>query len=388
MNARERLLVALDHREPDRVPFDLGGTVDSGIHVQAYRQLLQRLGLNDDRSVTCAERIMNIAVVDDDVAGLLGIDTVPVLMYVVTPNAYYSSLTSEGDYEVLEDAFGVKWFKPLKDGLYYDPRNPPLGGKRLTVDEVSAYPWPSFSHSEVASSLDKAIGQQVNSTDRAIVLGGCDAGILERATWLRGFQGVVMDLHTQPGVGAEFLGAITDIHIAFWEAVLDVAAEAVDVAVFSDDLGAQERAIVSPDWYRRCLKPYHKRLFSFVKKKAPHVRIFFHTCGAVYELIADLIDTGIDILNPLQLSAAGMNPKEIKKQFGRELTLWGGAVDSQSTLPRGTPRDVREETKRNLDSLAPGGGYVFSPVHNIQPDVPIENFMAMWEAMQQYGRYN
>ena len=385
MDARQRILTALDHREPDRVPFDLGGTVDSGIHVEAYRRLLHQLGLDAARPVTCAERIMNIALVDDDVAGLLRIDTTPALMYVVAADAYYCDHRVEGDYDVLVDAFDVRWLKPVRNGLYYDPRTPPLAGTDLTEPIISALSWPDFAEPTVVDAVQQAAAERARSTRRAVVLGGCDAGIFERATWLRGFANVLIDLHTRPEVAGRFLGAITDVHIRYWDAVLDVAAEWVDVAVFSDDLGTQERPMVSPDWYRRHLKPHHKRLFSFVKKKAPHVRIFFHTCGAVYELIEDLIDAGIDILNPLQLSAAGMDPARLKKEFGGEVTLWGGAVDSQVTLPRASTQQVRDETKRNLDVLAPGGGYVCSPVHNLQPDVPIENIMAMWETIDRYG---
>jgi len=387
MDARQRVLAALDHRETDRVPFDLGGTVDSGIHVEAYRRLMHQLGLDAARPVTCAEQIMNIALVDDDVAELLQIDTTPALLYVVAADAYYCHQGTEGDHHVLLDPFQVRWLKPVSNGLYYDSRTPPLAARDLTEQTIPTFSWPDFSKPRFVSAVQQAAAERAHNTSRAVVLGGCDAGIFERATWLRGFQNVLIDLHTRPEVAGRFLEAITDVHIRYWDAVLDVAAKWVDVAVFSDDLGTQERPMVSPDWYRRHLKPHHRRLFSFIKGKAPHVRIFFHTCGAVYELIEDLIDAGIDILNPLQLSAAGMDPAKLKREFKGELVLWGGAVDSQITLPRGSTQQVRDETKRNLDVLAPGGGYVCSPVHNIQPDVPIENIMAMWETIDSYGAY-
>jgi len=139
--------------------------------------------------------------------------------------------------------------------------------------------------------------------------------------------------------------------------------------------------------YRKYIKPGHKKIFSFIKGKAPHIHIHFHSCGSVYDFIPDLIDAGIDSLNPVQVSAAKMDTKRLKKEFGDVLTFWGGGVDTQRILPRGTPNEVKDEVKRRIDDLAPGGGFVFNTVHNIQADVPPENIMAMWEALQEYGIY-
>ena len=171
MNSRERVLVALDHREPDRVPFDLGGTVDSGIHVEAYRRLRSHLGLETAGPMTCAERIMNIAVVEDDVAELLRIDTTPASMYISSPDAYYHSVEREGAHDVLQDAFGVKLFKPIQGGLYYDPRTPPPSGPTLTEETVSALRWPVFSKSAVITPLQEATRALANSTSRALIMG-------------------------------------------------------------------------------------------------------------------------------------------------------------------------------------------------------------------------
>jgi uroporphyrinogen decarboxylase len=158
----------------------------------------------------------------------------------------------------------------------------------------------------------------------------------------------------------------------------------VDVVVEADDLGAQHAPLMSPRTYRRVIQPRHKRLFATIKAQAP-VKVFYHTCGAVRQLIPDLIDAGIDILNPVQLSAADMDPAELKREFGRDLVFWGGGVDTQRVLEWGTPAEIQEHVRANVEALAPDGGFVFAAVHDIQATVPPENIMAMWEAWREYG---
>jgi uroporphyrinogen decarboxylase len=159
-----------------------------------------------------------------------------------------------------------------------------------------------------------------------------------------------------------------------------------DVVIEADDLAGQNSLLMSPQTYRTLIRPRHQRLFSFVKELAP-VKLFFHSCGAVRPLIGDFVDAGIDILNPVQISSAGMDLRELKREFGRDLAFWGGGVDTQRVLGTGTPEEVKADVRRNIDALAPGDGFVFAAVHDIQADVPPENVMAMWEAWQAYGAY-
>jgi uroporphyrinogen decarboxylase len=156
--------------------------------------------------------------------------------------------------------------------------------------------------------------------------------------------------------------------------------------VEADDLGGQHAPLLSPRTYRALIQPRHKRLFSFIKKQAP-VKIFYHTCGAVKRLIPDLIEAGIDILNPVQISATGMDPVELKREFGQDLVFWGGGVDTQGVLGTATPEEVKAHVRRNIEALAPGGGFVFAAVHDIQANVPPENIVAMWESWKAYGVY-
>jgi uroporphyrinogen decarboxylase len=174
----------------------------------------------------------------------------------------------------------------------------------------------------------------------------------------------------------------------YWQKALQTVGRNVMIVSEADDLASQNALLCSPAMYRRFIKPRHARLFAFIKSQAQvPVQIFYHSCGAVAPLIGDLIESGVDILNPVQVSAVGMDTRELKRLFGRDLTFYGGGVDTQQVLPRGTPAQVRDEVHRRLDDLAPGGGFIFNTVHNIQADVPAENILAMWEALQEYGIY-
>ena len=185
------------------------------------------------------------------------------------------------------------------------------------------------------------------------------------------------------------LDIIMEVKMTYWARALELVGTNVMIVSEADDLASQDRCLISPALYRKLIKPRHTKLFSFIKKHAQvPVKIFYHSCGAVAPLVPDLIESGIDILNPVQVSAAGMDTKTLKQNFGRDLTFYGGGVDTQKILPRGTPQQVRDEVKRRLDDLAPGGGFIFNPVHNIQADVPPENILAMWETVREYGVYN
>lgn len=201
-----------------------------------------------------------------------------------------------------------------------------------------------------------------------------------------------MDTMIDPDGVEALLEIILEDKKNYWDAVIDWAIrnncqDQIDVIAECDDLGSQSSTIIDPGTLRQMVIPKFKKLFGHLKQRLPGVKIFMHSCGAIREIIPDLIDAGLDILNPVQYTARGMELAGLKKDFGNDLVFWGGGVDTQTTLNKGTPGEVRDVVKKVLDIMAPGGGFVFTPVHNIQDDVSPENFWAMWETLQEYGKY-
>jgi uroporphyrinogen decarboxylase len=196
----------------------------------------------------------------------------------------------------------------------------------------------------------------------------------------------MMDLAGDPAFATALLAKLVEAHIRRLEQILPAVEGYVQVIQVGDDLGMQDGPQLSPRLYRQVVKPWHKKLYQYIKEHTS-ARLFLHACGSVYAFIPDFIEMGVDILNPVQVSARDMDTKRLKQAFGKDITFWGGGCDTQKVLPFGTPAEVREEVKRRIDDLAPGGGFVFNQVHNIQAGVPPENIMAMYEAVHDFGGY-
>jgi uroporphyrinogen decarboxylase len=195
-----------------------------------------------------------------------------------------------------------------------------------------------------------------------------------------------MDMAAEPALARQLMEKITELKLAYWEKVLDEIGDIVDIAAEADDLGAQFAPLFSPRTYREIVKPLHAELISYIKSRS-RARFFLHSCGAIRDLIPDLIEIGVDCLNPVQVSATGMDTADLKAEFGKDITFWGGAVDPQGTLARGTPEEVGAEVRRRIGDLKPGGGFVFASIHNMQAHVPVENILAMWQALDEVGSY-
>jgi uroporphyrinogen decarboxylase len=381
MNSRERVRLALDHKEPDHVPFDLGGTSVSLIHLTAYKNLRKHLNL-PVREPTIAHMAEQLAVVEKDLAERLETD---VILVIPQPQADFEFVfRDEGAYEAYTDEWGIGWQKPKEGGFYYDMYIHPLASAEKLADfKTFKFPDPLDVHrfQNLRRDARAAVEQ-----GKVVALTGPCSGILEMYAWTRGFEQFYVDLAVNHEFIAYMLDRLVEFKCAFWQRALAEVGDLVDVVLEYDDLGAQRSLMFSPETYRKVIKPRHEKLFSFIKQQAP-AKLFFHSCGAIHPLIGDLIDAGIDILNPVQISAAGMDPKELKQEFGRDLVFWGGGVDTQGVLGTGTPEEVKEDVRRNIETLAPGGGFVFAAVHDIQANVPPENIMAMWEAWKAYGVY-
>ncbi len=383
MNSQKRILTTLNHQEPDRIPFDLGGTQQSGIHIQAYRNLRRYLGLPEIEP-RVQTLVIQSAKLDQDFIDRLNIDVRFVNRYLTTgqPIEFYE----EGPYVEFVDDWGCKRRKPKQGGLYYDICQHPFDVDDLT-ERLKTYRWPDPTHPGRFTGL-KEEARLAREQGKLVVLGAHCAGIFESAWFLRGLQRFFIDLALEPKVAEFFLDKVLELKIAFWERALAELGELVDIVNEADDVAGQEGLLMSPEMYRQFIKPRHRKLFTRIKQAAPHVKLFFHTCGAIRPLIPDLIELGVDILNPVQISAKGMDPFELKREFGRDLCFWGGGVDTQNVLCRGTPGEVKGHVRRNIEAFAPGGGFVFAAVHIVQADVLPENFMAMWETLQEYGHYH
>jgi len=382
MTSRERVLAALDHREPDRVPIDLGGN-QTGIHKGAYYKLLDRLGF--DEEIVIMDLVQQLAQPSERVLERLHVDT----RYVAAGGAksfaggVVRRERSGRVWHDFTDEFGVTWSMPDDEPYYFDISHSPLAG--LSLEEIRAYPFPKGDDPTRFEGLrDRALRLR-NETPYAVVSG--ISGVVYEICWyMRGLENLFIDMMTQPAV----LEAIIDRTLGFWldwfRLFLDEAADVVDVIMIGDDLAGQNGPLFAPRIYRQIIKPRQKRLVRYIRSRTK-AEIWYHTCGSVLEYLPDLLDNGIDILNPVQISAKGMDPARLKAEFGDRLVFWGGGIDAQHVLPRASPEEVREHVRRNIEAFKPGGGYVFNNVHNIQRDVPPENVLAMFDAAYEFGKY-
>jgi uroporphyrinogen decarboxylase len=304
---------------------------------------------------------------------------------------YPKNRRMEAEGETVIDFYGCHWIRNPESDSYFNQATFPLENYEILSENIDKLPRTNFK--EFEKQLRNDLTQQIETARRyACIADRHTAGITENSLRIRGYLKWYMDtLLDETGVNKLF-DIIEEDKIRYWDALIDWAIEtgnetAIDVIAECDDLGSQDSTILHPDTLRRIVIPRFKRIFSHIKKRLPHVKIFMHSCGAIRPVLPDLIDAGLDVLNPVQFVAKGMDLKGLKKDFGRELTFWGGGIDTQNTLNHGTPEEVRDRVKRILDIMAPGGGFVFAPVHNVQDDVPPENFWAMWDTLQEYGKY-
>jgi len=382
MTSRERVFAALDHRRPDRVPIDLGGN-QTGIHRIAYAALIQHLGL--DEEIEIMDAVQQLARPNEAVLKRLRVDTR--YIHAGAASGFNGEIVSnERDGRVwhdLTDEFGVRWSMPDGAPLYMDITHHPLA--EATIDDLADYPWPKGDDPGRFEGLRERALQLRSETPYAVVSG--ISGVVYEICWyMRGLEQWFVDMVEQP----EFCGALLDQTLRFWldwfDVFLNEVGDVVDVIMIGDDLAGQTGPLFRPEFYRRVVKPRHKQLVQFIKPRTT-AKIWYHTCGACRGYVPDLLDNGIDALNPVQISAAGMDPGQLKAEFGDRLVFWGGAIDAQHVLPRADPTTVREHVRQNVEAFKPGGGYVFNNVHNIQAGVPPENVLAMYDAAYEFGFY-
>ncbi len=382
MNPRERVMAALNHQEPDRIPIDMGGTIVTSITKKAYVELKHHLG-QPVEDMVMLDYVQQLPYVDESLLERFGVD----FRLVQLPAATAPGLEvfEEGDYYAFIDRWGSKLHMPKDSGLYFDWVDFPV--KEASLAALDAYQWPQPDPQEHILKLRRQAEQLYQHTDYALVgsavIGG---GIFEQPARTMGLPNFLMALMAEPAFADRLMSQITDIYIESCNNYLDEVGEYIQVFTYWDDVASQNGWMIRPETYRKRIKPLQKKLVEAIKKKTD-AKLFYHSCGATYDLIPDLIEIGFDILNPVQVSAKGMDTRKLKAEFGKDITFWGGGIDTQFVLPFGKPQEVRDEVKRRIDDLAPGGGFVFAAVHNIQAFVPPENIVAAFDTALEYGTY-
>jgi uroporphyrinogen decarboxylase len=382
MTSRDRVNTALNYEEPDRVPIDLGG-FQTGIHRNAYKELIDYLGIKEE--IVILDPIQQIVKPSEAVLKKFHVD----LRYITAhdPDNFRGEIKKnvrDGRlWHDLKDEFGVIWSMPDDQKLFMDISYHPLAS--ATIEDIARYPFPDGTDKSRFRGTREAALKIRNETDFAISTG--IGGVTYEYCWyLRGLEQWFCDMLVNP----EFCEALLDQTLKYWynfyTGYMEAVGDIVDVVMIGDDLAGQGGPLFSPDFYRAVIKPRQKKLVQHIRSLTK-AKIWYHTCGSCVEYIPDLIDIGIDILNPVQTSAKDMDPVMLKKQFGNNIVFWGGGIDSQHVLPFASPDVVKRDVKHSLEIFKPGGGYVFNNIHNIQSGVPPENIVAMYEAAYESGFY-
>ena len=377
MTPRERVVTALNHQEPDRVPLDIGGGTSTTLVVEGYERLKAEWAIPGETRIM--NKAFRLARLDEAVMARLGSDTRPLT---VRGPLGWTPPPAEPGYFV--DIWGITWRQAFYgDGCYYwELFGNPL--RDATIEDLESYPWPDPLDPGYTLGLADEVKQLYEGTDYAIMADGGFKSFWELAYMLRGLEQFLSDLVLDPEFVKALLEKLLELNIQGTGKFLDIAGPYIQVLRAADDLATQRGPLMSPKTFRTLLKPYYKRYFDFVKSRTD-AKIFYHSCGDVTAFIDDLAEIGVDVLNPVQVSALG-DTAALKARFGDRMSFWG-SIDTQHVLPNGTPEEVEAEVRQRIRDLGPGGGLVVASVHNFQPDVPTANIVAMAEATRKWGRY-
>jgi uroporphyrinogen decarboxylase len=407
MTSRERVLASLNHRQPDRVPVDFSGHRSSGIAAIAYARLREHLGLSR-KPIRVYDPVQQLAIVDDDLLDRFGVDTIELGRAFALDDADWADWTlpdgtpcqmpawalpeRDKDRWVIRSASGHV-IAAMPDGaLYFEQTHYPFyehddvddipGAMRESMwCSIASPPGPLANGPDGLKRLAAGAKKLRASTDKGII-GLFGGNTLEMGQFLWRNDRFLMLLAEDPDKVHAFLDKLVELHLSNLERFLGVVGGSIDVILFGDDLGMQNGPQISPAMYREYFKPCHQRMWSRAKQLAD-VKVMLHCCGGVRELLPDLIDAGLDAINPVQISCAGMDAAGLKRDFGDRMTFWGGGCDTQRILPLGTPDEVKRHVREQVRVLHPAGGFVFQQVHNILANVPPRNAVAMFDAVQE-----
>lgn len=394
MTPRERIFASLEHREPDRLAIDFSGTDCSSVHLIAYDRLRKYLGI-EPRPMRVACLTQMLAKADPELMNLFKADAEPLYFHpqqwrmwdsgwgfqAEVPEKWRPENLPNGGLG-LRDGTGVIRMERPKEGYYFDPVSFVLSDVE-SPEELDAFPqvfdrwdWPAVDDEtpEAYAARAKAF---YTSTDRAVVA-SWRMHYLQAGQFLRGYEQFMVDMLTDEPLTRGIFDRLHESYMRRTQRFLELMADSVDVIFLTDDLGTQSAPLINPLTYRELIKPYITELVALIKKY--NKKVLMHSCGAISDFIPDMIEMGIDAVNPVQITAAGMQPARLKKEFGADIAFWGGGISTQGVLDTQSVQAVRDEVKRNVDIFAPGGGFVFTQVHNIQYGVPPENIVAAFKA--------
>ena len=412
MTSRDRVLASVRHEEPDRVPVDLGATPSSGISAIAYHNLKEHLGINKGHT-RVYDVVQQLAQPEEVILDRYGVDvldigrtfnerdqdwyevTLPQGIPVQFPSWFRPTVQPSGAWDahapdgtrIATMPVGATFFDqtyfPYQDGYPANYKDLAKEMPKIHWAGLVHSPWDHASEPDFWQQLrERAIALRASSDRALVIVAGCN--LFEWGTFLRRIDNFLMDLALDQVEVERLLDALMEFHLDTLEKVCEAVGDVADILRFGDDLGMDSGPFMSPQVYRKLFKPRHTILCDFVHSHS-QMHTFLHSCGSIYRLLPDLIDAGYDIINPVQINTRDMEPERLKREFGQDITFWGGGADTRHVLNRATPAEVKDHVKGLLDIFAPGGGFVFNPVHNILPDVPPANIEAMFEALDEFN---
>jgi len=374
MNPRERVVKTLNHQEPDAIPIDIGSVGATTLLIPTYENLNHHLGFNGP--IRVMEPEFHLAMMDEEVLQKLHIG----LRSLRLGKPSIARKVPGEDYFTNE--WGITYYKPA-GGYYYDINRFPLSDA-TSPEDIEKYPFPDPTNPSLYEDLEARASFLYHQTDYAIIAETGNS-IFEQAWYLRGLENIFNDMCFNKKLLHALLRKITDLNLEKTKRFLDIAAQYIQVYFVGDDLASQNGTLISIPMYREFIKPYQAELYAFIRKRT-EAKIAYHSCGSVVQLIPELIEIGVEAINPIQVSAKNMDTRDLKRKFGKDISFWG-AIDTQRILPYGTEKEIADEVKKRIDDLAPGGGYILAAVHAIQPDVSPENIMFMLKYAEKYGKF-
>ena len=398
MNSRERILATINHEQPDKLAIDFGGMRSTGISAIAYNKLKAHLGLPQE-TTKLYDIFQQLAEPEMELIDRFGGDVVQIhRLYpafgisidawkpwilqdgspCLAPAGYNPIRNAHGDLDIIDPETGVIISRMPQGGLYFDLVTRYLSDVDYETSELDRLMQPQpMSEKELQFIEQQCLQARKTGKATLFAFGG---NIFEAGQSDFGYERFYCDLAAEPEFLHAYFAKLTESYMGQLKVLLERVGQYIDIIQFGDDLGTQTASQISPKMYCEMIQPYHATMYQYVRKNYPHVKVFLHSCGAIFNLIPHLIEAGIEILNPVQITATGMDPKSLKREFGKQITFWGGGARMQTTAETGSPQDLYREARELIDIFSPGGGYVFNQIHNILASVPPEKVLAIYQA--------